>query len=426
MKERRRFFVLTGILLVMIMIFTSIVLVSDYTKTRLIQRKQDEVRAFYTSLYFDATGEGSAIALDNGTGYLTFDIMNYIGEDVTERDIVYEIKEPSTYYTSTNKEILSDDLDHDSDFGSIVVGSTKPYEGANTSIHVRDVWNQPKPVGRDTYKYTYSVLPNENEKSKNPNEGTAEQDYLFEHEVLENSDGTANSVGKKHTVTVKFERDKLNYGSIDSTENVSIVIQLLKPYVEVYIINIVVSERLIVFSNQTVEEFEHEIEELYIQTVDIFSHINTNERRVVTSVVVTSVIDEIEVTKVITANPLQVTLSWDDLILNEVLIDNLPPDVKKGVNLDDYDSDSGEITLWIPQGASFKLQFYPTSTNYTVKAKVQIVDAVYGTGEEVIEGEYTVYNNLYGGYSDAEFIKNGDTSTDEILVLNKTKEGLVH
>ena len=92
MKERRRFFVLAGILLVMIMVFTSIVLVSDYTKTRLIQRKQDEVKAYYTALYFDATGEGSAIALDNSVGYFTFDLMNYIGEDVTERDIVYEIK----------------------------------------------------------------------------------------------------------------------------------------------------------------------------------------------------------------------------------------------------------------------------------------------------------------------------------------------
>ena len=79
MKENRRFFILGGIALVMIAVFVSITLVNDYTKTRLIQRKEDEVKAYYTALYFSGTGEGSAIALDNNTGYVTFNLMNFIG-----------------------------------------------------------------------------------------------------------------------------------------------------------------------------------------------------------------------------------------------------------------------------------------------------------------------------------------------------------
>ena len=413
MKEKRRFFVLAGILLVMIMVFTSIVLVSDYTKTRLIQRKQDEVKAYYTALYFNATGEGSAIALDNSVGYFTFDLMNYIGEDVTERDIVYEIKEPSKYYTNTNIEIDSDDYDHKGDFGTL-----SKYAGANSSIHVHDVWNQPKEVGRDTYKYTVDVVGNTGEEVTSENLGSTEEDYVFKYEKLEGSD-SANAVGKTHTVTVQIDRG--DYGSIDSTENLSIVIQLLKPYIEVYIINIVVSERLIIFSNSQVEEFEQTIEELNIQTIDIFSHTKENNLRVITTGS-----GEDQVNKVITSNKLKVTLTWSNLILNEVLLEKLPGELVT-TDLNTLNGNSGTIELLIPQGSSFKLQFYPTSTsNYSVTAKVEIVDAVLNSDSSITVGGYNVYNELYGGYSSTKEIGQNGAPANEILVLNKTEEGLVH
>ena len=105
MREKKRFLVLAGILFTISLLYVALTIAGNYTKTRLIQRKEDEVKAYYTALYFEGTGEGSAIALDNSIGYVTFNLMNYIDEDVTERDIVYEIATRDNFYTDTGEKI---------------------------------------------------------------------------------------------------------------------------------------------------------------------------------------------------------------------------------------------------------------------------------------------------------------------------------
>lgn len=400
MKEKKRFFMLAGILLVMLLTFISITLVSDYTRTRLIQRKQDEVKAYYTSLYFDSTGEGSAVAIDNRIGYVTFDLMNFIGDNVTERDIVYEIQEPINYYSSNNDK-LSDDDD--------TLTSAE-------NIYVRDVWNQPKKVGRDTYKYKYSIASNSGDSyDGEPIEGdsTPDNNFIFKHEVLEDSE-SANAVGKTHNVTVKIERNNIvnedgDYVGISGTENISIVVQLLKPYKEVFIINMTISERLIVFTNTEITEFEHKIQELNIQTVDIFSHIETNTPR-----------PPVTTDKEFSSKPLRVTLKWTDAIFNEVLTNTFPEGVIV-TNLEDITSNSGTITLYIPQGASFNLQFYQTSIDYKVYAKVEIYDSKSSASDK-----YVLYDgNTYGGYTDKELIDKGDYK-NYILIVAEDKDNLVH
>ena len=290
MKEKRKFLMLATILAVMITSYIVLAVITEYTKTRLIQRKEDEVKAYYTALYFDGTGEGSAIALDNNVGYVTFDLMNFIDENVTERDIVYEIATRDHFYTDKAEEIPNNNKDE---------GDLEKYP----SIHVLDVWGQPKEVGRDSWKYTFEVSSCNGEIYDGaPIVGSKENvtDYMFKYEKLNN--GTASTaVGKTHNVTLKIERDN-TLASVVGTETITVVVQLLKPYKEVYLINMTISERLIVFSNSEVVEMEHNVEELHIQTADIYSHTEKGER--------------VYGSKYFSSNPLKVTLSWSNLIFN--------------------------------------------------------------------------------------------------------------
>lgn len=421
MREKRKFFVLAGIFLVMTLVFISILMVGDVTRTRLIQRKQDEVRAYYTALYFDSTGKDNAIALDNGVGYVTFNLMNFIGEDVTERDIAYEIRTPSSYYTSTNQLISTSYLG--SNLSTI-------YFGADNTLNVRDVWEQPTPIGRDTYRYTVKVESNTAELYHDvyptePELGTASTDYLFKYEKLDNN-GSANAVGKTHNVTLQLTRTENT--KINGTENISIVIQLYKPYKEVFIINMTVSERLIVFSKTSTVDFETKIEELNIQTVDIFSHLSTKTGDAYNKRTFSYTDNDVTVKKGFAAKPLKVTLNWTGLIINEVLLNNIPDNVLDKSQLANLQSDSGSIVLMIPQSSSFKLQFLPTSTSYSVTAKVEIIDAYYekdSNGNEVYTetDDYVLYDKNFGGYTDSEIVQNENT---EILVLNQNNSGLVH
>ena len=59
------------------------------TISRYIKREQDEIKAYYTSLYFASDGEGKSLAVESNVGYVEFSLMNYIGEDVTQRDIEF-------------------------------------------------------------------------------------------------------------------------------------------------------------------------------------------------------------------------------------------------------------------------------------------------------------------------------------------------
>lgn len=399
MREKRRFLILAAILVLMIMTYVGLSVASQYTKTRLIQRKEDEVKAYYTALYFDGTGEGSAIALDNNNGYVTFNLMNYIGEDVTERDIVYEIATRDYFYTEKAEQIPND---KDSE------GNTTKYP----KIHVLDVWGQPQEVGRDTWKYTFGVESNNGELyNGDPIDGSKVDatDYMFKYEKLDNGSSSV-AVGKTHNVTLKVSRDA-SLPAVVGTEKITVVVQLLKPYKEVYLINMTISERLIIFSNHKTTEFEHDIEELHIQTADIYSHTVNGER--------------LYGTNKFSSAPLQVTLTWSNLIFNEILTNNFPTGVLI-TNVSTLSSNAGSITLLIPQGADFKLQFYETAAKYQVTAKVEIWDI------NISSPAYVLYDQNFGGYTASEIGKNNSNDntivvpSDSILVLNNSKTGLVH
>ena len=65
MQEKKRFFRLVSVLMIMLCLLSVMafsMLITD-TTTRYIKREKDEIRSYYTGLYCDNTGDGSAVAL---------------------------------------------------------------------------------------------------------------------------------------------------------------------------------------------------------------------------------------------------------------------------------------------------------------------------------------------------------------------------
>ena len=124
MRDRKtRIFLLSSLILTFIVIYISSAWLLP-TLSRYIKRTQDEIKAHYTALYFASTGEGKTIALEDGVGYIDFDLRNYINENVTQRDIVYTISKPSVFYDS-NGNVIDDP------------------KTTTKDLHVLDVWGNP-------------------------------------------------------------------------------------------------------------------------------------------------------------------------------------------------------------------------------------------------------------------------------------------
>lgn len=393
MIEKKRFLTTLNIFVAFLTIFI-ITIIGTYelnalTNTRYIKKETDEIRGYYTSLYFQGTGEGNCIVLEKGVGHTSFELMNYIDEDVTKRDIEYNIRTLKTYYDKTGNVIQpSDDQD----------------------LYVKDVWGNPKPIANNTYKYEISVVNNTGEIGSG---GTTGGDYLFSYQ----QNGTT-GIGKKHSVTLKIER-KSEYGEADKIERISIVVDLVKPYKEVYIINMVIVNRLIAFTNLETTQFEVPLQSLDIQTADVFSR----------DVSIDGVV------KTVTSKAFKVTLKWENLILdkrdvgilhNVVSLDEIMKaingtasasniDISKpyiiGLTYNSDDITTGELQLYIPQSSGFNIDFFPTSEVYNVYAKVEILNS----------DTYVVYDESYGGYTNSEI-----TLNDSIYVLGNLKDELIH
>lgn len=393
MIEKKRFLTTLNIFVAFLTIFI-ITIIGTYelnalTNTRYIKKETDEIRGYYTSLYFQGTGEGNCIVLEKGVGHTSFELMNYIDEDVTKRDIEYNIRTLKTYYDKTGNVIQPSD---------------------EQDLYVKDVWGNPKPIANNTYKYEISVVNNTGEIGSG---GTTGGDYLFSYQ----QNGTT-GIGKKHSVTLKVER-KLEYGEADKIERISIVVDLVKPYKEVYIINMVIVNRLIAFTNLETTQFEVPLQSLDIQTADVFSR----------DVSIDGVV------KTITSKAFKVTLKWENLILdkrdvgilhNVVSLDEIMKaingtasasniDISKpyiiGLTYNSDDITTGELQLYIPQSSGFNIDFFPTSEVYNVYAKVEILNS----------DTYVVYDESYGGYTNSEI-----TLNDSIYVLGNLKDELIH
>ena len=384
MQEKRRFFRLLSVLVVLLSVLTVMVcslLVTD-TKTRYIKREQDEVRAYYTGLYCSNTGGDRAVALENGVGYVDFQIMNYIGEDVTKRDITYNIETLNTFYDKNGNEIV------DKNSNGSNIDELKNAE----NLYVKNVWNEPQLICKDSYKYNVSITKNDGDTHKETINGSEKSFYKFPYIERDES-----AVGIIHNVTVKIERkaDSVVGEMSGTTESVSLVIQLDKPYKEVYIVDIVISNRLIVFSTRQVSEFEIDIFKVQTQTFDIFAYDSKGNA------------NKNEDSTALASRPFKVVYTWKNVIVNEnnfKFFHNNQLDVLGGV-ADGIDiskpyvvsinqtKDSGTIEMYIPQSSNFIFDFLPTNTNYYIYATVYIYDQS--------TSSYVPYDfATWGGYTD--------------------------
>lgn len=369
--------------IVFVLIYVNSYVIED-TNSRYIEQQKDQVYASYTALYFDSNVKSATVALENDTAYINFDLMNFIGEDVTKRDIEYVITKPSKFYDDKANEITP-------------TGTNK--------IHVLDEWNQPVEVGEDTYKYNTTIVENTGEVVYK--DGVPTGAYQFTYETVNvggTTDGssddevvTEKGIGKTHNVTVKIERtDKSTFSG---EENVSIVIKLNSPYAEVLVINLHVLDKLITFSNSAGKIFDTDFEKLTVQSVNSYSHIKTEhgyEDRFKPNS------DNI----VFASYGIKVTVYFTNLIIDDNTLDQLHIqkdgqqssniDITKPYIIDLYTNgkSGGYITLYVPQSSSFDLYFLRTSDTY----KFEVVVYTYMYNKTAKTYEYQLYDTNAGGY----------------------------
>lgn len=127
MIERKTFYKRLNLLIMLVFLLVIILLVNislNPTSSRYIKQEKDEILALYTSLYFNSDRNNMSMSLEDNKGYVNFKLMNYIGEDVTKRDIEYIIEKPNQFYNSKGEVIENPNGEED--------------------LYVLDVWGKPK------------------------------------------------------------------------------------------------------------------------------------------------------------------------------------------------------------------------------------------------------------------------------------------
>ena len=382
---------------ILVLTFANNLVVED-TSSRYIEQQKDQVYASYTALYFDSDIDYATLALDNNVAYINFNLMNYIGEDVTKRDIEYVVSTPDTYYDSS---------------GNVLIPT------GEDNLHVLDVWDQPKQVGKDTYKYSTEVIENNGEI------GETAGSYKFTYETISVGGGegsevvTEKGLGKTHNLTVKIQRKTGDeYGNFNKQdgETISLVIKLKKPYEEIYLITITILERLITFSNTSGVIYETEYEKLSIQTVNVFSHVLNSSSQYVPRYVSEST------TKRFTSYGFKVQLYFTNLIIDENSLHQLHiPNIGLGSSNIDIskpyvisltnNGNSGILELYVPESAGFDLTFLPTGGNY----KFEVVVYAYLYDESTSKYGYELYDSTNGGYD--------HSNNGKYVVPNRNKGG---
>jgi len=404
-KQKNRMFILSTLIVILLLIYISQAWLFP-TISRYIIREQDEIRAHYTFLYFSTTGEGKTIALENSVGYIDFDLRNYIGENVTQRDIEYTISRPTIYY--------------DGDGNVIEESQMETYlSNPSNELHVLDVWGNPQKIARSTYLYDVEVVANTGEV-------VSEGKYRFTYESL----GTG-AKGKEHNLICQITR---NDGNDPLDDKISIVVQLSKPYKEVYIINMSVSNRLITFSNKEIDVFGTDFDKLYIQTADMFAYYKggENEPRVAT-------INGSSYYKY-TSYAFKLTITWSGYILDEEKLEGIhigtsatpggskendadlngavnnsggvpnpefeKPylDIKKSTiakinsSYSNNTGHTGELIIFVPQSSNIYLQFLKTASSGTIDVKIETYVTYVSNSIELTSG-YEIYSDdIFGGY----------------------------
>lgn len=397
MKDKKR----TKILFLCLLIFSLILVYISTawlipTFSRYIKRTQDEIKAHYTALYFSSTGEGKTIAVEDGVGYIDFDLRNYINENVTQRDIVYTISKPSVFYDASGNEV------------------NDPANFAG-DLHVLDVWGNPKKVAKSSCLYDVEIVQNNGEV-------VSEGIYAFTYEKL-----GVSAKGKIHTVTCKVTADS---GHSPNDDQISLVVQLIKPYKEVLIINMNISNRLVTFSHKEIDVFNVPFDKVYIQTADLFGYHKTNNNGDGTN-------PENKLNQYkFTSYAFRLKFKWSGYILDELKLEDIHLGTSPGMgSIGSYDTvdssgninnngttpngDSGpyiditkstiayinsqvvdgnhegELVIYIPQGSDIFFHFLKSAES----GKIDVQIEAYVFDEETGEYKYVLYDEALGGYT---------------------------
>lgn len=365
--------ILLSLVLLLVVVLNIIII---YTSARYIKRSKDEIIAHYTSLYLDSTGENRVVTLENNIGYIDFKLMNYIDDNVTQRDIIYTINTPSSFYDE-NGNILD-----------------KSYYGKK-DLYVLDVWKKPQLIGIDSYKYDISIVRNTGEKVADES-----GKFLFTYEKNDNV-----SIGKTHNITLKFERKD---NSELTEEKISVVVQLEKPYKEVHIFNITVSDRLIGFASAEKINFDVDYQIIYIQSINSFGYIKKD-----TNDYISRQVEYKGETYTFSSNPIKLTINWKGLILDQNIFHRIHDGNISNNDLNNFDIkdpyiysinttlDSGTMIIYIPQSSNFYLEFLKYSNVQEINVKIEVdTDKGYQiyddnfNGYDHVNGYYEVYNNM--------------------------------
>lgn len=353
-KQMKKIIILIGIIFLLVL-FSSLLAI---TTARYIKREKDAIIASYTALYMTNDGENRVVALEDNVGYMSFHLMNYDGEDVTKRDIVYSIKAPDTFYDEKGNEI------------------EKSKYSIASSFYVLDVWGKPQAIGKDTYKYNIEVTSNSGKKN---NDG----DYVLEYETTDNND-----IGKTHDIVLKIERTSEE--DFFGNENISIVVQLSKPYKEVYIFDINITNYLIAFSSNAKQKFEIDYRTLYIQSINSYAYVGSEKRK--------------KNGYTFLPNAIKLTITWNDLLLDlnalydlhlydGNFIESSNIDITKPFIVSINNSQKGSLVIYVPQASDFSLDFLEYGNNINLSVKVEVY--VTTTSDE----KYVIYDSSLGGYN---------------------------
>ena len=334
-----------------------------YTSARYIKRSKDEIIAHYTSLYLDSTGENRVVTLEDNIGYIDFKLMNYIDDNVTQRDIVYTINTPSSFYDENGNKL------DESSYGK-------------KDLYVLDVWKKPQLIGKDSYKYDISIVKNTGEKVADEN-----GKFLFTYEKKDNV-----AIGKTHNITLKFERKD---DSELTEEKISVVVQLEKPYKEVHIFNITISDRLIGFASAKKINFDIDYQILYIQSINSFSYLKKD-----TNDYASRQVEYNGETYTFSSNPIRLTINWKGLMLDQNIIHRIHDGNIRENEFGDLDIgkpyiysidstlDSGTMVIYIPQSTNFYLEFQKYSELQEINVIIEVNT----------DKGYQIYNDNFNGY----------------------------
>lgn len=343
------------------------------TVTRYRQTEKDKVRAEYTALFFDNDGEGKVVALEemySGTtfngyrGTFSLNLANFINEKITQRDIEYRIG---------TKTLL-----HDSE-----------------GYYVEGIWGKRYDITDATINYEFNILGEGSNLTEDPYHV-----HSFKDGVCEDQDcGEVYVEGKKyakvHTLNTNLTTGTENSHIIEVTrkasagmwkdatdyEEITIVIDIIQPYKDSIVFHVTVSPKLIVYSISTITKMGAEIKRLHIQTASSFKEIVYNNGTPESGY---------------STDACRLALHWEganfDNSFNKILIhsNNGTPDPmnisKPCLLTPSLITTERTLQMYIPAGADFYIDFYPTSSTVNLYALAEFKDAK--TNTYVIYDEY--------------------------------------